>query len=159
MDLNWICLSTYQPMFSQTAEYALRAVVWLAAHDGTPLTNLEIATAAQVPPDYLSKVMQALGRGGLVQAQRGKHGGFTLSRAASEVTILEVVNAVDPLRRIHTCPLGLRSHGKHLCALHRRMDEALAHIERALGSTSIAELVEEPSPVRPLCEIGEAAHA
>ena len=146
-------------MFSQTAEYALRAIVWLAAHPGEPQTNLEIAAAAQVPADYLSKVMQSLGRGALVQAQRGKHGGFTLTRPADRISILEVVNAVDPIRRIRTCPLGLRSHGQRLCALHRRMDEALAHVERALGSATIADLVEEPSPVRPLCEVVEAAHA
>ena len=146
-------------MFSQTAEYALRAVVWLAAHPGEPQTNLEIAAAAQVPADYLSKVMQSLGRGALVQAQRGKHGGFTLARPADRISILEVVNAVDPIRRIRTCPLGLKSHGQRLCALHRRMDDAMAHVERALGSTTIADLVEEPSPVRPLCEVVEVAHA
>ena len=146
-------------MFSQTAEYALRAVVWLASAGGAPLATREIARAAQVPPDYLSKVLQSLGRAGLVEAQRGKHGGFVLARPAAAVTVLEVVNAVDPLRRIRTCPLGLRGHGRRLCALHRRMDEALAQMEAALGSTTIAELVAEPSPVRPLCARREAVHA
>ena len=49
-------------MFSQTAEYALRAVVSLADSDGRPLTTQQLAETTQVPLDYLSKVMQALGR-------------------------------------------------------------------------------------------------
>jgi DNA-binding IscR family transcriptional regulator len=53
-------------MFSQTAEYALRAVVALADSGGQPLTTQQISTVTQVPPDYLAKVMQALGRSGLV---------------------------------------------------------------------------------------------
>src|SRR5689334_11557955 len=146
-------------MFSQTVEYALRAVVWLAGHAGTPLTTQEIARATQVPPDYLSKVMQALGRGGLVQAQRGKHGGFCLTRPASTVTILEVVNTVDPLRRLHSCPLGLTAHRDQLCSLHRRMDEAVRVIEESFGTTSIADLLTDPGRVQPLCDLPEAAHA
>ena len=59
-------------MFSQTAEYALRAVVWLANNDDAPMTTNQIAKATQVSPDYLSKVLWALGRSGLVHAQRGK---------------------------------------------------------------------------------------
>ena len=80
-------------MFSQTAEYALRAVVWLANNDDAPMTTNQIAKATQVPPDYLSKVLWALGRSGLVHAQRGKNGGFTLTRPADELSILDVINA------------------------------------------------------------------
>ena len=81
-------------MLSQTVEYALRAAVYLAGKTGTPQTNDQIATATKVPAAYLSKVLQSLTRAGLVAAQRGVRGGFTLCRAADELTILEVVNAV-----------------------------------------------------------------
>lgn len=154
-------------MFSQTAEYSLRAVVWLASNAGEPLTVHEIAAVTQVPPDYLSKVMRALARGGLVQAQRGKHGGFTLTRRAEEITALEVVNAVDPIRRIHQCPLGLPAHENELCRMHRRMDEAIRMMERALAETPISELTPETGSdltggqfcQTRFCRIGEAAHA
>ncbi len=138
-------------MFSQTVEYALRAMVVLADARGEPRTNAQIADASQVPADYLSKVMQALGRAGLVNAQRGKHGGFTLLFRASDVSILDVVNAVDPIRRIERCPLGIAQHGVRLCALHRKLDNAMAAVEDAFRSTSLQELVAQPSRSKPLC--------
>jgi Rrf2 family protein len=138
-------------MFSQTTEYALRAAVWLAGGDGAPFTTQQIADATHVPANYLSKIMQALGRAGVVHAQRGKHGGFTLTKRAEDTTVLDIVDAVDPIRRIDRCPLGLAAHQDGLCALHRRMDAAIASIERSFGATTLAELRDEPA--------SEAAHA
>lgn len=140
-------------MLSQTTEYALRAIVWLANTAGDPQTTEQIAKATQVPTGYLSKVLQSLGRGGLVTAQRGKHGGFLLTKPAARITVLEVVNTVDPLRRIKTCPLGLKSHGKVLCPLHKRLDDATRLVENAFSATTIGELLNTPSPSKPLCEI------
>jgi Rrf2 family protein len=107
-----------------------------------------------VPPSYLSKVLQALGRGGIVKSQRGVGGGISLARKPEELTILEVVNAVEPIQRIKTCPLGLKSHGVRLCPLHRRIDDALAHVEAAFGGTTLAEVLAEPTHSPPLCEVG-----
>jgi Rrf2 family nitric oxide-sensitive transcriptional repressor len=139
-------------MFSQTAEYALRAVVWLAAHHGEPQTTLQIAATTKVPPGYLSKVLQALGRANLVNSRRGLYGGFTLTRPPEKISVLEVLNAVDPIRRIESCPLELKSHSKDLCALHRRLDDAIAHIEKAFSESTIADLLAHPSGSHPLCD-------
>jgi Rrf2 family transcriptional regulator, nitric oxide-sensitive transcriptional repressor len=143
-------------MLSQTVEYSLRAIVWLAAKYGEPQTNQQIADATLVPAGYLAKVMQALGRGGLVTAQRGKSGGFLLARPAEAVSVLEVVNAVDPIQRIHTCPLGIAAHGTRLCPLHKRLDAAMASVEDAFRASSIADLLAEPSQSKPLCRIAGA---
>lgn len=140
-------------MFTQTVEYSLRAIVWLAAHPDQPQTNHQIAAATLAPTGYLAKVMQSLGRGGLVTAQRGKHGGFLLAKPASEMTVLEVINCVEPIQRIRTCPLGIASHGSHLCPLHHRLDAAMALVEKAFRETSIAEILAEPSNSKPLCDI------
>ena len=142
-------------MLSQTVEYSLRAIVWLASHADDPQTNQQIAEATLVPAGYLAKVMQALGRGGLVTAQRGKHGGFLLARAATEISLLEVVNIVDPIQRIRKCPLGIPSHGSYLCPLHTRLDAAMAMVENAFRDSSIADLLAEPTESKPLCHIAE----
>src|SRR5262245_46310889 len=114
-------------MFSQRVEYALRAVVYLANQAPLGCTTEQIAEATRVESKtYLSKVLQALRRKGVVRSQRGVGGGMTLVKAPADLTILEVVNAVEPIRRIRTCPLGLSAHGVRLCALHRRLDDALA---------------------------------
>ena len=142
-------------MISRTAEYALRAVVCLADRDEPALTTQELARVTQVPAGYLPKVLQALGRAGLVSSQRGLHGGFTLSLPPEEISVLAVINAVDPLQRIRKCPLGIHRHGHKLCPLHKRLDDATAMVEQAFGETSIAELLAEPTTSRPLCEAVE----
>jgi DNA-binding IscR family transcriptional regulator len=76
---------------------------------------------------------------------------MALGKSAAQITILEVVNAVEPLKRIRTCPLGLAAHGVHLCPLHSRMDAALATVEEALGSSTLAEVLAEPTRSIPLC--------
>jgi len=140
-------------MFSQTVEYALRAVVYLAGQAPEARTTDQISEATQVPKPYLSKVLQNLGRSDIVRSQRGVGGGVTLVKTPAELTILEVVDAVEPIVRIETCPLGLKSHGKHLCPLHRRMDDALAMVQSAFQKTTLAEILAEPSSSTPLCDV------
>lgn len=139
-------------MFSQTVEYALRAMVHLAHQAPTARTTDQIAGATKVPKAYLSKVLQSLGKAGLVRSQRGIGGGMTLSKGPEALTILEVVNAVEPIQRIRVCPLGLASHGSRLCPLHRRLDDALASVESAFRSTTLAEVIAEPNASVPLCD-------
>ena len=143
-------------VFSQTVEYALRAVCYLASQAPKACTTEDVARATKVPRAYLSKVLQSLGRGGLVHSQRGMGGGMTLTKEPKHLTILEVVNAVEPIQRIKTCPLGLSSHGIRLCPLHRRLDNALAMVEKAFGGTTLAEVLSEPSRSVPLCEFPQA---
>jgi len=137
-------------MISQTAEYALRAIVYLADQD-VPRTTAQIAEATKVPAGYLAKVMQSLSRSGLVKSQRGLNGGFTLTRDPNKLSILSVVNAVDPIQRFVECPLGIPSHGRQLCPLHHRLDQAAAMVEKAFGEIMVAELLAVPRERRPLC--------
>ena len=146
-------------MISQTVEYALRAVTHLAQQSPEACTTEEIADVTRVPRAYLSKVLQALVRGGVVHSQRGIGGGMALTKSPSELTILEVVNAVDPIQRIRACPLGLASHGIHLCPLHARLDNAMALVEEAFRKSTLAEVLAEPSRSTPLCEFPTGATA
>jgi Rrf2 family protein len=140
-------------MFSQTVEYALRAAVYLATKEGGPATTEEVAERTRVPAAYLAKIFQGLARSGIVRSQRGVGGGVSLAKPADELTILEVVNAVEPIQRITTCPLGLAAHGARLGPLHRRVDDALAQVEAAFGGTTLAEVLAEPSASVPLCDV------
>jgi Rrf2 family protein len=140
-------------MFSQTAEYALRVVVYLASLEGKPATIPQIAAATRVPQGYLAKVMQSLGRAGLIRSQRGLHGGSVLARPAKEMTVYDAMQAVDPIQRITSCPLGIESHGINLCPLHRRLDQAIAMVQKAFQNSSIAEMVSSSSDSGPLCPV------
>lgn len=140
-------------MISQTAEYALRAIVYLASRGGVAQTTTQISEATQVPASYLAKVMQSLGRAGIVKSQRGLKGGFTLTHRPEDVSLLTVVSAVDPMHRyagypLNTrsqgCPLGIGNHGREMCPLHRRLDDAASQVEQAPEDTTVAQLVALP---------------
>lgn len=146
-------------MFSQTVEYALRAVVHLADQSPLPRTTDQIATATLVPKAYLSKVLQGLCHAKIVQSKRGLGGGIVLTKSPSDLTILEVVNAVEPIGRIRECPLGLTAHGVRLCPLHKRLDNAVAMVEDAFRQTTLAEILAEPTKSRPLCGFPSSLHS
>jgi Rrf2 family protein len=140
-------------MFSQTVEYALRAVVYLADQAPEGRTTDQISVATLVPKPYLSKVLQGLCHAQIVRSQRGIGGGMTLVKSPADLTILEVVNAVEPIGRIRECPLGLKAHGVRLCPLHKRMDNALALVEEAFRKSTLAEVLAEPTESHPLCDL------
>lgn len=138
-------------MLSQTVEYALRAATYLATVPKQSRTVDQIAEVTHVPVAYLSKVLQQLARENIVASRRGAGGGFTLGRSPDKLRILEIVQAVDPIHRIATCPLGLAAHGKRLCPLHKRLDNALAEMEKAFAASTLAEILAEPTKSVPLC--------
>ena len=144
-------------MISQTTEYALRAVVWLAANPDKPLTAQQIAEATRVPAGYLAKVLQGLSRAGLLHSQRGLGGGFMLARSPGQLTMWEVVQAVDPLKRIRECPLAFEAHDAQLCPLHEQLDTAIAAIEKMFTACKISKLIDPTNPSSPLCAYAPGA--
>ncbi len=140
-------------MISSTVEYALRAVAHLAAESPAICTAKQIATTTQVPAAYLSKVLQGLVKAKIIRSQRGVGGGISLAKEPERLTILDVINAVEPLQRISKCPLNLESHGTNLCPLHRRLDNAMAQAEMAFASTTVADLLSESGQPKPLCDM------
>jgi len=145
-------------MISQTAEYALRAIIHLADQRGEARTTAQIAEATQVPPGYLAKVMQNLSRARLVKSQRGIHGGFTFNADASQLSLLTVIQSVDPLRRFRGCPLGI--HGDDECPLHRKLDDATDLVEAVFRETTVADILKAaPSEKPPCCFSAPATEA
>ena len=122
-------------------------------------TTAQIADATKVPKDYLSKILQGLAREGIVRTSAASAAASSLAKDPAEISILDVVNAVEPesVRRITTCPLGLKTHGVRLCPLHKRLDDAVALVENAFRNTTLAEVLAEPSESVPLCETPDAA--
>jgi Rrf2 family protein len=139
-------------MLSKTAEYALRVAVWLAQSPKEPVSADHLAEATKIPRRYLHKVVQDLARGGLVRSQPGPGGGYAIYRRPDQITILDVVNAVEPLQRIRHCPLGLPTHTR-LCPLHRELDKVYAAAEQALARVTLAQLLRSTSSIVPLCDV------
>jgi Rrf2 family cysteine metabolism transcriptional repressor len=83
-------------MFSTKAEYGVRVMAHLAKHDGErPISLATIADAEGLPLAYLEHLVQRLRKAELVESRRGAHGGYTLAREAGEITMAEVVRALE----------------------------------------------------------------
>ncbi len=143
-------------MYSQTAEYALRAMACLALSKGELVATPVLAERTKVPANYLAKVLQQLAAAELITGRRGVGGGYRLSKPAAQINLLDVVNAVSSVKRIESCPLELKSHGANLCPLHRRLDEAAAAVIDIFSGVTLLDLIEdETNPSKPLCEASD----
>jgi len=138
-------------LLSDASEYGLRAMVWLSQQPTGVYKLQEIAEGTKAPPGYLIKALQALAKAGIVSTHRGSAGGFSLVRRPDDVSVLDVIAAIDPIERIRSCPLGLDAHARFLCPMHQRIDDALAQIERTFGASVIAELVDRSAASDDLC--------
>jgi Rrf2 family nitric oxide-sensitive transcriptional repressor len=139
-------------MLPKTAEYALRAVVWLARNPQRAESADQIAASVRVPRRYLHKVLQDLIKAGLLRSQPGPGGGYQLDRKPGDISILDVVNAVGSIERIRACPLGLQTHTS-LCPLHQELDKAYAEMQAAFGRVTIEQILNQPGPILPLREV------
>lgn len=139
-------------MLSKTAEYALRAVACLAQRPDQPESAERLSQYTKVPRRYLHTVLQDLVRAELIHSRSGPGGGYSMARAPGEITILDVVNAVSPVERIHHCPLGLPSHTS-LCPLHEELDRAYAAVEESFARVTIEQIIRSTSNIVPLCDV------
>jgi Rrf2 family nitric oxide-sensitive transcriptional repressor len=139
-------------MLSKTAEYALRAVACLAGRPGQPASADFLADKTKVPRRYLQRVLQDLVNAGVVHSRPGPGGGYELAKSTDTLTIYDIVQAVAPLERITSCPLGLSTHTE-LCPLHAELDRAYAATEAAFKAVTIEQVVTSTSPIVPLCDV------
>jgi len=139
-------------MFSQTTEYALRAMSWLALSPDSLVSTHVLAEKTKVPPHYLAKVLQQLSAAKLIAGRRGVRGGYKLARAAEQITLLDVVRSVAEVQRITSCPLGIPTHGSQLCSLHRATDAAAKAVIEIYGGMTLHDLLADTRANTPLCE-------
>ena len=128
-------------MISQTAQYALRAVVCLALYPRGLMTTGQLAEMTKVTPEYLSKVMQALVRADLVTSKPGKTGGFSLKAPPETLSILTIVDAIDSPEGGGSYSLAMQTYGNVLRPLHQRLSQLNASIRRECGKIYISELI------------------
>lgn len=132
-----------RPVLSQTAEYALRAALYMAEHgDAEPYRVTTLAEALRIPQNYLSKTMHTLARSGILTSARGKHGGFRLARPASEIPLLEVIRPFDQLEARRQCLLGRTTCSDATpCAAHARWKEVADTTAAFFRDTSLADII------------------
>jgi len=145
-------------------DYAVRAAVELAAANGAPRKASELAAAQDIPPRFLENILLALRRAGLVQSRRGTAGGFRLSRPAEEITIANVVRAVEgPIANVQGVSPDQVAYSGSAAALRDVWVAARASLRAVLEQVTLADVVNGtlPEEVRRLVADPEAwrAHA
>ena len=127
---------------SRACGYALLALEYLAARGaGPPVASHHIAAARGIPERFLLKVLKPLVTAGVLRSLKGPNGGFRLARPASQITLLEVVEAADgPLRG--DAPLVAREGGGRLGPRLGAVCQGVADlVRRQLGQVRISDLV------------------
>ena len=136
-------------MLSGTAEYALRATVYLARQPGGALVSAgELAEATGIPRNYLSKILHDLGRAGILTAARGKHGGFQLASPPDQLTLFDVVSRFDTSGSDGRCLLGRPECSDTApCPAHHRWRGVREQLSKFFHETTLADMLDSTSPV------------
>jgi len=138
--------SLKQCMFSKACEYAIRALIFIAqkTEHGGKVGIKEISKGIASPEHFIAKILQDLGRKGLVESAKGPHGGFFLGENARRHTLADIVNAVDGDLLFTGCGLGLKSCSeKKPCPLHDEFKAIRKQMHDMLRSDSVGEFNEE----------------
>ena len=128
--------------FSKSTELAIHSLWQLAVKQPELLLVSEMAGKQRVSESYLAKVFQKLARRGLVHSTRGKHGGFKLAREPEEISVAEVVRAVESDRSYYDCQDKKRCcGGRSDCPVRQVFHEAEKHMFGALEAMSLADII------------------
>lgn len=128
-------------MLSQGTGYAATALAFVAAAGGRPVLVREMASAADIPAPYLSKLVHALARRGIVATQRGIGGGVTLAKPASEITLHDLCDVLGDPVLLSRCMLGTAEcSDARACPAHKFWTAHRARAAEFLRNTTIADI-------------------
>jgi Rrf2 family protein len=127
---------------TRAADYAVRVMIHLASQpEGTVISKTILAKASEVPESFLSKILQALARAGLIQARRGVVGGFSLLARGAQASLLDVVEIIDGPISLNVCLNSGVSCDRHAeCAAHQVWQRAQSAMLLVLREAKIAEM-------------------
>lgn len=130
-------------VLSSTAEYALRAIIYLAqnATNGR-VAAADVSEALGIPANYLGKILHELARAGILSSSRGKRGGFALAVAPDRLPLLRVVSLFDRVGHEPRCLLGrAECSDDSPCAAHQRWRGVSEQVTSFFRNTTVADLL------------------
>lgn len=129
-------------IYSRSAEYAIRAFVYLAqVPEGKYAMVKNIAEQSEIPTHFLAKILQQLARKGFLRSSKGPTGGFALRKSPDDITLLEIVDAIDGLAEYERCPSGMTEcNDEAPCGMHESWKELRSRIIGYLEGTTISDV-------------------
>lgn len=134
-----------QHMLSNSSKYAIKGVLYLAlnSNEDQKILVRDMYDAIHVSETYLAKLLQELSRHGIISSTRGPKGGFFLSEADRNRTLMDIVRVIDGERRVKSCVMGLKDCDvENPCVLHKLVGANKAKFIKVLERTTILDLIE-----------------
>lgn len=129
---------------TRRTDYGIRALLHLAMSESERVKAAEIAQTMDIPVGFLHQVLQQLQRTRLVTSRPGRSGGYSLARPAVDITILEIVEALEGPISAEECVLrGGPCHWEDVCSLHWVWSSAQAALSETLASATLAQVAED----------------
>jgi len=127
--------------FSKTTSYALTILNYMAEHKDEKFSAKRLNEILGIPWQYLRQLLTSLSKDGFITSIQGRGGGFILTRAPEEITLAQVVGAVEGLNVMNTCIMGFEDCPfDHKCAMHETWEETRDGIITVLENTTLASL-------------------
>ena len=129
-------------ILSRTSQYAIQALIYIAAQPrGVPVLNRTVAEYLDVPPPYLAKVMQTLGRGRLLHSFRGRQGGFCLREGCEKTDLMQILTMIEGAGLTEDCVLGLKvCSDETVCPMHEQWKPIKTEIVNLLQTQTLEML-------------------
>lgn len=128
-------------MLNQSSLHAIRAMAHLAAAEDQWVRAKDLAESAEVPFHYLAKLLGQLVRAGMLEATRGKHGGYRLRKRPAEITLFDVVDTIEPLAGPRQCLLVRREcDPENGCLIHDKWGAVIFPVYEFLKDTTVADI-------------------
>ncbi len=129
-------------ILSRTSQYAIQALIYITMQpEGKPVLARTVAERLGVPPAYLSKIMQALSKGNLLDSFRGPQGGFHLRKGAEKTDLMHIVTLIDGASLTKTCVLGLKQCSEETaCPMHARWQPIKQQVVQLLHDQTLEKL-------------------
>ena len=133
--------------FTKRADYGLMAVHYIAIHDSVGAVSAKrIAEEFTIPPELMAKILQRLAKQRLIVSTNGPRGGYTLARRPTEITVGQVIRALEGPINIVSCLEDSECPQMERCNLRRPVQKIQAAITQVLDTMSLAELTSADVP-------------
>lgn len=146
-------------MFSTSCHYGLQAMIFIALHasENENVGLSRIAKEQDIPKHFLSKILQLLVKHKLLVSMKGPTGGFNLNRPASQITLIEVVDAIDGLDVFNKCGIGFKQcSDDHPCPIHHDYKKVRNRIKELFETKTLEELAEDVESGENIISLGNA---
>jgi Rrf2 family protein len=133
-------------MLSNTSKYAIRALIYLAlfASDEKKSGIREISKNLDIPTPFLGKILQMLAKHDLLHSTKGPHGGFSLSKPAMDISIMQIIEIIDGSDAFDTCVIRTsKCNHEAPCSLHVKIGPLREEMKKIYNTETVADLASE----------------